>query len=62
VEVHVFYAGISVTAASVEAAPPGTLGINSYVRISHQIYNTSDEYIKLRDAINDISLESQPRS
>jgi len=61
VEVHVFYAGNS-TAASLVSAPQGRLGITSYVRISHQVYNKSDEYIKLRDAINDISLESQSRS
>ena len=28
--------------------------ITSYVRISHQVYNTFDDYCKLRDAINEL--------
>lgn len=57
VEVHLFYAGNS-SPTSDEAAPGGRLRITTYVRISHQIHNKTDEYIKLRDAINDMALKS----
>lgn len=56
VDVHMFYARTS------SEETQGKLGITSYVRISHQIYNTKEEFIKLRDAINDISFQNQSRS
>lgn len=33
---------------------------SAYARISHQIYNTVDDYRKFRDAINQLVLEASP--
>jgi len=33
---------------------------SAYARISHQIYNTVDDYQKFRDAINQLVLEASP--
>ena len=52
-----FYAGNSSPTFG-EVALGGRLRITTYVHISHQIYNKADEYVKLRDAINDIALKS----
>lgn len=47
------------TSTFVEAVPRGTtLGITSYLYISHQICNKREEYTKLRDAVNDIAFKS----
>ena len=58
VEVHLYYAGNSSSTFD-EAAAGGRSRSNTFVRISHTIYNKTDEYIKLRDAINDMALKSE---
>nr|XP_024378854.1 L-cysteine desulfhydrase-like [Physcomitrium patens] len=57
VDVHLYYAG-SLAPANIDDASQGRTRTTAYVRISHQIYNNSDEYIKLRDVVNDIARKS----
>lgn len=57
VDVHLYYAG-SLAPANIDDASQGRTRTTAYVRISHQIYNNNDEYIKLRDVVNDIARKS----
>ncbi|KAL7582459.1 hypothetical protein Lser_V15G41488 [Lactuca serriola] len=58
VEVPIHYQPLKDTAAAEEVEGGSADFITGYARISHQVYNTIDDYLKFRDAINQLLHDS----
>jgi hypothetical protein len=64
VDIHVYYAGAAKTILddNTSLQDTTTVWVNSYIRISHQIFNKTDDFVKLRDAIHDICCKNNQKN
>uniref|UniRef100_A0A0C9S8G0 TSA: Wollemia nobilis Ref_Wollemi_Transcript_11277_2292 transcribed RNA sequence n=1 Tax=Wollemia nobilis TaxID=56998 RepID=A0A0C9S8G0_9CONI len=58
VEVPIYYRPGTVEKSDFDSTVRSKKAFSAYARISHQMYNTNDEYLRFRDAVNQLALEA----